>query len=100
MTGDIWNILKMKWKFQNINIILNAIKNIQDVNDRTFKWFYIFVKEIFTKWKQLQRHKLMDVSERWCSRFYGIEDDGKMFLDDLPSTGFIRAVFDLKHTVC
>lgn len=78
----------------------NAIKNIQDVNDRTFKWFYIFVKEIFTKWKQLQRHKLMDVSERWCSRFYGIEDDGKMFLDDLPSTGFIRAVFDLKHTVC
>lgn len=22
----------------------NAIKNIQDVNDKTFKWFYIFVK--------------------------------------------------------
>lgn len=23
-----------------------------------------------------------------------------MFLDDLPSTGFIRATFDLKHSVC
>lgn len=40
MTDDIYEtFLHAKWQLQNINIILNAIKNMQDVNDKTFKWF-------------------------------------------------------------
>lgn len=42
----------------------------------------------------------MDVLECWCSRFYGIENDSKMFFDDFLFISFIWVIFDFKYIVC